>query len=202
MERRLGTTFCLVADEMVILAGARIPGPEYYGDFGQRENGVGLVRSTLMRFAGDHPRGAELAGRGIRRAWILTGESFAPVLAAQLPALRRKLPEIAVEMRVVPNRLFGRPVTVAGLLGGRDLLDAARAVVTGGSDLVLVPDETVNEHGAFLDDLTPGDLERELGVGVVPSWDPLLESPSESEDSFPTVFTSEADGAALGASSP
>jgi putative radical SAM enzyme (TIGR03279 family) len=198
MQRRLGTEFCFVADEMFILAGGRMPGSEYYGDFGQRENGVGLVRSTLMRFAGDRPRGAELARQGIRRVWITSGESFAPVLHGELSGLRAKLPEVAVEAIVVPNRLFGRPVTVAGLLGGRDLLDAVRGRVTPGQDLVLVPDEAVNENGVFLDDLTPADLERELGVPVAASWDPILEPDSGMAGPFPTVFTAEADGTALG----
>ena len=43
-------------------------------------------------------------------------------------------------------------------------------------DLVLVPDESINENGVFLDDLTPADLERELGVPVAASWAPLLDS--------------------------
>lgn len=201
MQRRLGTEFCFVADEMFILAGARIPAPDYYGDFGQRENGVGLVRSTLMRFAGDRPRGAELARQGIRRVWIVTGESFAPVLTNALPELRERFPEIALEMRVAPNRLFGRPVTVAGLLGKDDILDAVRGRVTPGSDMVLIPDECVNEHGVFLDEGSSADLERELGVPVIASWDPLLEPDSGMEGAFPTVFTAEADGKALGAGS-
>jgi len=173
MERRLGTTFAYVADELVILAGKPIPPAAYYGGFGQRENGVGLVRSAFVFLENAVPRGAGLRRRGIGRVWILTGESFGPVLAERLPALRARLPEVGLEVVPVENRFFGRPTTVAGLLAGRDLLDAARPRVRPG-DLVLVPDESVNEDGVFLDDLTPADLARELGVEVVPSWGPLL----------------------------
>jgi putative radical SAM enzyme (TIGR03279 family) len=180
MKRRLGTAFAYVADELVILAGKPIPPAAYYGDFGQRENGVGLVRSALMFMDDAVPRGAALRRRGIERVWILTGESFGPVLTEQLPALRARLPEVAVEVIPVENRLFGRPTTVAGLLAGRDLLNAARDRVRPG-DLVLVPDESVNEDGVFLDDLTPADLARELGVDVVPSWEPILALPDEDE---------------------
>ncbi len=177
LRRRLGVNFCYAADELVILAGKPIPAAPYYDGFGQRENGVGLVRSLIGTFAGSAPRGAELRRRGVDRVWILTGESFAPILLDLLPGLRRRLPEVRLEMAAVENRLFGRPTTVAGLLGGRDLLDAARPRVRPG-DLVLVPDESVSAEGVFLDDLAPADLARELGVEVASSWDPVLAPPT------------------------
>jgi putative radical SAM enzyme (TIGR03279 family) len=174
MRRRLGEEFCYVADELLLLAGLPIPPASYYGAFEQRENGVGLVRSAMVRFASARSRGAALRERGVERVWLLTGESFAPVLEEELGSLRARNPEVLVEMIRVVNRLFGRPVTVGGLLGGRDLLRAAEGRVKPKTDLVLVPDESVNETGVFLDDLTPQDLARELDVDVVPSWDPLL----------------------------
>jgi putative radical SAM enzyme (TIGR03279 family) len=181
MHRRVGTTFCFVSDELLIHAGKPIPAASYYEGYPQRENGVGLVRGVMDLFAGAVPRGAELRARGVRRVWILTGESFAPVLADLLPALRARLPEITLEMIVVENRLFGRPTTVAGLLGGRDLLDAARPRIHPG-DLVLVPDESINEDGVFIDDLAPADLARELRAEVVASWGPILGEPEGAED--------------------
>ena len=193
MERRLGTPFAYVADELVILAGKPIPTAAYYGDFGQRENGVGLVRSALMFFEDALPGGAALRRRGIERVWILTGESFAPVLTGHLPRLAARLPEVSLHAVAVENRLFGRPTTVAGLLGGRDLLEAARPRVRPG-DLVLVPDESVNEDGVFLDDLAPGDLARELGVEVEASWAPILGVPDREEfeaEAFPAMAMGE-----------
>ena len=175
MRRRLGEEFCYAADEFVILAGKPIPPASYYGNFEQRENGVGLVRSVIMLFEGARPQGPELRDRGIRRALILTGESFGPMLEVELPRLQDRLPEIQLEMAVVQNKLFGRPTSVAGLLGGRDLLEAARPLVREG-DLVLVPDEAVNENGVFLDDLAPEDLQRELKVEVAAGWHPLLDA--------------------------
>jgi hypothetical protein len=67
MQRSLGTEFCYVADELVLLAGLPVPGPAYYGTFSQRENGVGLVRSALMFFERAKGQGASLRRRGIRR---------------------------------------------------------------------------------------------------------------------------------------
>jgi len=186
MQRRLGAEFCYVADELVLLAGLPMPAPAYYGTFSQRENGVGLVRSALMFFERAKGQGASLRQRGIRRVIVLTGESFGPVLKDALPLLRAKLPEIELVTVTVENRLFGRPTTVGGLLGGKDLLEAARSIAKPG-DLVLVPDEAVSERGVFIDDVRPEDIARELKVEVAASWEPLLaeaeaETESEIED--------------------
>lgn len=183
MRRRLGQEFCYVADELVLLAGLPIPSAGYYGDFAQRENGVGLVRSTLLFLDRARPRGPELRERGIRRVILLTGESFGPVLGERLPGLRARAPEVQLEAVTVENRLFGRPVTVGGLLGRSDLLRAAKECVRPG-DLVLVPDESVNERGVFLDEGTPADLTGELGVEVAAGWAPLFAEAEEGiEDS-------------------
>ena len=44
LRRALGTRFVFVADEFVVSAGKRIPSADYYEDFPQVENGIGLVR--------------------------------------------------------------------------------------------------------------------------------------------------------------
>jgi NifB/MoaA-like Fe-S oxidoreductase len=66
----------------------------------------------------------------------------------------------------VPNDFFGRGIGVAGLLTG---IDVQRHLAARGDlgDAVLVPAVTVRDgDGVFLDDMTPGDLARDLGVPV------------------------------------
>ena len=173
MKRRLGNTFCFVADELLVHAALPIPPASYYGDFGQLENGVGMIRDTLTRFATGTPKGRAIRERGIERVWMVTGESFGGELRRQLPRLQTRFPEISLEMVEVKNKLFGRPVTVGGLLGGKDLLEACRGRVRP-RDMVLVPGEAVNENGVFLDEWTPDKMSKELGVPVAYGWDPLI----------------------------
>ena len=65
------------------------------------------------------------------------------------------------------NDFFGRAIGVAGLLTGRDIQrQLATSPDLGGA--VLVPAVAVRDgDGVFLDDLTPADLARQLGVRVV-----------------------------------
>ena len=70
-------------------------------------------------------------------------------------------------MVAVPNAFFGGSVSVAGLLTGQDIQRALAAEPALGAT-VLVPAVALRDgDGVFLDDLTPADLARQLGVRVV-----------------------------------
>ncbi|HYE89905.1 MAG TPA: DUF512 domain-containing protein, partial [Terriglobales bacterium] len=159
--RTLGSRFVYVADEIYLLAGRPFPVAEAYEGFPVIEDGVGLVRrfedgwrATLAR---------RRARRVVRDVTIVTGELFGPRLAPLVAAL-----DDAARARVVPvpNDFFGRGIGVAGLLTGADIQRhlAARGDLGG---TVLVPAVTVRDgEGVLLDDVTPADLARDLGVSV------------------------------------
>ena len=68
----------------------------------------------------------------------------------------------------VENRFWGSGVNVAGLLTGSDFIAELKGRVYG--DFVVLPSESmIGEDDLFLDDLTIKDVERELGVRVIPS---------------------------------
>jgi len=189
-----GEPWLLLADEWFCRAGLEVPGRSFYSrSWSQLENGVGLVRRFLeqsRRFRRS-PRAAGFRGR---RVLVLTGASFAPVLARELELLNQA---VGSDLRAlaVPNRAFGSSVTVAGLLCGRDLLEAARADRaahgdrTDWVDAVVVPSASLrHETGptdqyalpgtsstrpVFLDDLGLEELQRELGVPVLCGGDGL-----------------------------
>ena len=66
------------------------------------------------------------------------------------------------------SRFWGPGIGVAGLLTGSDFIAALRGKVHG--DFVVLPSESmIGDDYLFLDDLTLKDVERELGVEVIPS---------------------------------
>jgi NifB/MoaA-like Fe-S oxidoreductase len=70
-----------------------------------------------------------------------------------------------IDVRVVAaeNRFFGPRVNVSGLLVATDIIDALSGRDLG--DLVLLPRYTLDYTGRrFLDDATPQDMQRALGV--------------------------------------
>src|SRR5687768_5868700 len=46
-----GETWAFGSDELYLLAGKELPGPEHYGEFAQIENGIGSIASLRMRVA-------------------------------------------------------------------------------------------------------------------------------------------------------
>jgi putative radical SAM enzyme (TIGR03279 family) len=164
--RERGYGWCYAADELLLIAGRDVPDEAYYDDGALLENGVGAVRRFLDDFdAGvdDVPR---LEGSRIR---ILTGTSMEPFLRERAPRLSRST-GAGVEVTAVRNRFYGESVTVAGLLAGRDLLEAAGR--PGQGDLVLFPAETLNQDDFFIDSLSLEELRRALAPArIVPAYE-------------------------------
>jgi len=158
-KREIGTPFAYLGDEIYIMAGASIPPASHYADFPQMENGVGMVRTFLTQFQA--ALRSKPKGRG--RGTVCTGTVFYPYLKECVDRLDMDLKTVAVE-----SKFWGSGIGVAGLLTGSDFISALKGRVYG--DFVVVPSECmIGDDYLFLDDLTIKDVERELGVEVVPS---------------------------------
>jgi putative radical SAM enzyme (TIGR03279 family) len=158
---RLGTRLVFAADELYLLAGEPIPPTAAYEGFAVAEDGIGLVR-RFEDGLGRHRGRASARGPAPRRATVVTGELFAPVLRRLLATLASP---VAADVVAVRNEFFGPAITVAGLLTGQDIARALADRPLG--EVVLVPAVALQEtHGVFLDDTAPADLARQLGVPV------------------------------------
>jgi putative radical SAM enzyme (TIGR03279 family) len=162
--RDRGSRIVFAADELYLLAGAPIPPAADYEGFLVIEDGIGLARRFEDDLQRAVRRGGGGAGRGgAGRVTVVTGELFAPVLTRLLAAAA--LAEPVVEVVAVRNDFFGPAITVAGLLTGQDIARALAGRALG--ERVLVPAVALHEgRGVFLDDVTPADLARHLGVPV------------------------------------
>ncbi len=160
LEER-GYGWCYAADEMYLIAGRPIPDASYYDDGALYENGVGAVRRFVDGFDEGLSRVPRMDGARLR---LVTGRSMAPFLTERAPRLGERT-GAQVDVVVVRNEYFGPTVTVAGLLGGRDILGALGEGRDG--DVVLLPAEALNADGVFIDDLPLAELERALAPARV-----------------------------------
>jgi putative radical SAM enzyme (TIGR03279 family) len=136
------------ADELYLRAGLALPEAGVYDGFEQAENGVGSVRWLQQRIAAE---AASLGGWGGRRIGVVTGTAMAALMPQVLEPLARAT-GAAFELVPVVNTLFGPSVTTAGLLPGGAIREALTAQT--GLALVLLPGESVNDDGRFIDNLT------------------------------------------------
>jgi putative radical SAM enzyme (TIGR03279 family) len=159
-KKEFGTSFAFLGDEIYIMAGAELPASSHYSDFPQIENGVGMVRTFMTQFAAalkKHRPNPRIRGT------VCSGRVFHGYLKQCVDQLGMDLRTVAVE-----NRFWGSGIGVAGLLTGSDFITALKGKVYG--DFVVLPSESmIGDAYLFLDDLTIKDVERELGVEVIPS---------------------------------
>jgi len=165
--RNRGLVFA--SDELFLLAGRQIPDAEYYRDYPQYENGIGMVR-VFIDGCRDLPPAPEALPFG-REITIVTGEAFAPFMrtfAGRYAAVRG----LRVSVASVRNRFFGGQVTVAGLMVGKDVASSLASGMGSGTAAqpsartVLLPASCLND-GRFLDDMTTTKLAQSCGAQVI-----------------------------------
>ncbi|MGE4277788.1 MAG: DUF512 domain-containing protein [Lawsonibacter sp.] len=165
--RRQGTRLVWCSDEFYLLAGRALPPEDYFEDFTQLDNGVGMLRLLTEEFR----RALDLMEReemeGARPFSIATGVSAAPFLSGLVDMARSKCEPIKSWVYPVANRFFGETITVAGLVTGGDLIEQLRGKPLG--ERLLIPANMLRSgERVFLDDVSLDDVERELGVPVIP----------------------------------
>ncbi len=162
IKKRLKTRLVFPSDEFFIRAGYPIPPVSFYEDFPQIENGVGMVAAFLQTVSK-----TRLPSRiKPKRVTLITGSSFSTILKSVVDRLRT-IEGLFIHPVTVKNFFFGPSVTVAGLLTGRDLLDALKGKRVG--DMVIFPSNMLKEdEGVFLDGMTLEELQRQLNMKLFP----------------------------------
>ncbi|MDQ6689211.1 MAG: DUF512 domain-containing protein [Gemmatimonadota bacterium] len=164
MKQR-GETWIFGSDELYMLADRDLPGAKHYGDFAQIENGVGSVTSLRMRVAAGLER---LPRRDGQRIGVVTGLAMAPSMKPLLESISG-VSGANFELIVAESSLFGPTITTAGLLVGKDIVGALQG--RDDLDIALIPAETINEDGVFLDDYTLVNVRAALPMPIFPSYD-------------------------------
>ncbi|HSG06886.1 MAG TPA: DUF512 domain-containing protein [Longimicrobiales bacterium] len=153
--------WCYAADEMYLIAGRPLPDSSYYDDGALHENGVGAIRHFLNAFEAGLGRVPRLDGRRIR---LVTGRSMAPFLRSLVEPLARST-RADVEVTEVANDYFGETCTIAGLLAGRDILEALGSGLAG--DVVVLPGEALNADELFIDSFPLTEMAAALAPATV-----------------------------------
>jgi putative radical SAM enzyme (TIGR03279 family) len=164
-RKERGENWVYGSDELYLLAERDLPGAEHYGDFAQIENGIGAVASLRLRVAAGLSSLPRMDGR---RIGVVTGKGMAALMPELLISLHDST-GAKFELIVAESSLFGPTITTAGLLVGADIRRALQD--RHDLSLALIPAETINEDGIFLDDVVFETLRASLPIPVFPSYD-------------------------------
>jgi putative radical SAM enzyme (TIGR03279 family) len=164
-RKELGSRFVFFSDEFYLGAKREVPPRSHYEGFPQLEDGVGLVRlflDDLDKIARRLPKSVPTP----RSFTLVTGESAGPLLQRFADVMNR-VENLSVNVLVVHNRFFEGNISVAGLIVGRDLVDAIQGLETVG-DTVIIPTVMMRDgEQVFLDEMTLEQVNEAVGRPVV-----------------------------------
>lgn len=168
LNAEFGVNFLLPADEYFVKAGLPVKDAEFYGDFEQVENGVGLTRKFLTEatFA------LAALGDGYalpqpKKSLLISGVSAEKACRALIEECNGAIGNLHAEILAVENDFFGRTVTCTGLLTGKDIAAAVNAYREGGGefDEIVLPGNTMKEfEDVFLCGMTLEGLKAATGT--------------------------------------
>ena len=161
-----GSRIFFCSDELYLKAEAKLPSDDYYEDYPQLENGVGMLRLFETEFMSALSSADMTYHSNISPFSIATGVSAAPFIEKLLMTLEKTCGRINGSVYQIINDFFGHTIDVAGLITGGDLIAQLKGKSLGRR--LFIPINMIR-HGEdiFLDDVSIPDVERELGVPVI-----------------------------------
>lgn len=164
--KKHGRRIFFPGDEFYLLAEREIPSPEFYEDFSALEDGIGMI-AYLTDDVGWKLEELDADESLCHKVTIACGEGVFPYMKRIMSMINEKFPNITINTRAIKNNFFGGGVNVSGLVTGGDLIAQLRGDDLG--DRLIIPSSMLRfENDLFLDDVSTDDVERELGVTLVP----------------------------------
>ncbi|MFX0549140.1 DUF512 domain-containing protein [Hathewaya histolytica] len=168
--KNIGNPFIRLSDEFYVLAEEEIPETEFYGDFGQIEDGVGMIRALRNNIEGS----LEYLENNKKVSFTMaTGTSAYRDIKNVANVIMKKNPNISINVERILNNFFGETITVSGLLTGVDIINQLKGKELG--DYIILPDNIIrkgyelaeDDKKILLDDYTINDLEKELQREII-----------------------------------
>ena len=164
--KKYGERRVFAADEFYIKSGRKLPDADYYEEFHQLENGVGLV-PLLKSEVNSAISEEDYTFADKRKITMVTGEAAYPFICELVDNILKKWDNLECRVKAVKNNFFGGHITVAGLVTATDILEQLKDIDLG--DELLIPAVMLRDGGdMFLDSITLDELSEKLNVKITP----------------------------------
>ena len=163
-KKEYGSSIFFCGDEMYLKAGLDIPSPEYYEDFSQIENGVGMIASMFEEFEYALEDLTETPNLP-REVSVATGNAAYKFISSLAEKLEDKFDGLKIHVYNIDNDFFGHNITVAGLITGIDLVNQLKDRPLG--DTLYIPRTMLESEGKlFLDSMEISEASEKLNVKI------------------------------------
>ncbi len=164
MLEKYETRVAFPSDEFFLTANRPLPDGDYYEEYPQYENGVGMLRSILDELDSALDLCDE-APENPRKVSIATGKAPYQIIKNMTDKISKKYKNIECKVYPIRNDFFGETITVTGLITGQDLIAQLKGMDLG--DELLISDSMIRrDSDVFLDDYTISDVENQLGIKI------------------------------------
>lgn len=137
------------SDEFFIKADWPIPEADYYGDFEEIENGIGMIRTMLDTWAYEKELFSAYIREDIQKDLLfVTGVSAQKYMQQIIDELNPLIEPYKAELKVIVNRFMGSSVTVCGLLTFGDI---ASQIKLKSNQIPVFSKDIFNSKGLTLD---------------------------------------------------
>ena len=166
-RERFGKNLFFCSDEFYLMAEREMPKDEYYEEYSQLENGVGMLRlfktemDSFLKLLSDEERQIS------RDVSIATGASAYDFICDAVKRVHGVCKNVNCKVYKIENDFFGHTITVAGLITGKDLVNQLRGKDLG-KELLISRTMLRSEGDLFLCNSSLADVEDSLGVKVTP----------------------------------
>ncbi|MCL2577058.1 MAG: DUF512 domain-containing protein [Defluviitaleaceae bacterium] len=157
--------FVFAADEWYIMAGEPLPPYEYYKDFPQLDNGVGMLRLFEHEFLSAQKNCRKIETPRSFHIGIITGQAAAEFMSELACKFKERHANVKITIHTIKNSFFGESITVSGLLTGEDII--AQLKNNFAEDVLFLPENAFRANTEdMLDGTTLTQLSAALGVPV------------------------------------
>lgn len=166
----IGVPFVRLSDEFYVTAERDVPATEFYDNFKQLEDGVGVIR-IFRNYIEDlliHLR------KDVKGSFtIVTGASAYNEVLKAADNIMAVNPKVEINVKKIINNFFGETITVAGLITAKDIIEQLTYENIG--KYVIIPDCMLrkgyelasNNEKVFLDDINVEGLEKTLNRKIL-----------------------------------
>lgn len=161
--KEIATPFVRLSDEFYVLSKIEIPDKDFYGDFHQLEDGVGMIRFMRNTIEETLP---DLRNDISGHFTFITGALAYEEIKSTAELIMKKNSNLVIDVKKVLNKHFGETITVAGLLTGKDIIEQVKKDL-GPGKLIIPVNMLRSGEEVFLDDVSLQDMKEELGRDII-----------------------------------
>ncbi len=136
------------ADEFFVLAGQDIPDEDYYGEYPQLENGIGMLRLSLQNFRQKKRSLLKELRKKDANYLMLSSLSAVSLIRQIADELNSRLENQSVRVQPIRNDFFGSQISVSGLITYSDLISQVKPQA---DEIIIMPSVIFNHNGDTLD---------------------------------------------------